>query len=257
MALILRIKSRDGQVAEVPVQAGVVFGRGSGAQVQLDDPKLSSKHAQIKQIAPGQYIIEDLGSTNGIRDSQGKKVTHVKIEVGATFKMGSSDFSVENISRQKSAPARAPAPTPAAAAPPPPPAPKVAPVEPPPPPKWSEYFVKFVSASLAKIKNRPRELMPFNYILKLSFIRGLQAETVWTLGYGPREVGPSSLDLVIEEANAPAICFTVEPAGETVVFKTEHPNLVLLNERSVKSDTLKSGDVISIAQTRITVGFAE
>lgn len=259
MALILRIKSKSGETASVPVVAGMVLGRAPGVEIQLNDPKLSARHAQIEQIGPNRFILKDLGSTNGIRNRDGKKVTTLELEPGVTFRMGTTEFAIEKAPRQK-------AETPAAGAEPPPlkkraerpkDLPKEVPLEAPPPLKWSEYFVKFVTESLSRIKNRPRELLPFPRPLKLSFIRGLQAETVWTLGYGPREVGPSSVDLVIEEENAPPICFTVEPSGDQVIFKTEYPNLVLLNERSVKSDTLKSGDVISIAQTRITVGFAE
>lgn len=263
MALILRIKSRDGQTAEVPISAGIIIGRAPSVQIQLDDPKLSARHAQIEINAKGQFILKDLGSTNGIRVND-QRVPQVELEPGARFRMGYTEFAVDEVKAQsKAKETEAPPKPPKSAkavpksAPPKVPMAEKTPAPPPPPPKWSDYFVKFVTASLKKIKDSPRPLHPFQRILKLNIIRGLQAETVWTLGYGPREIGPASVDLVLEESSAPPICFTVEADGPNIIFKTDHPQLVKLNEKSVKSDTLKSGDVISIAETRITVGFAE
>ena len=44
----------------------VVIGRGSEADLVLDDPSISRSHATIKHPEQGRLIIEDLGSTNGI-----------------------------------------------------------------------------------------------------------------------------------------------------------------------------------------------
>ena len=44
---------------------GTVIGRGNQADVLLDDQAVSRHHARITRKHDGQYLIEDLGSTNG------------------------------------------------------------------------------------------------------------------------------------------------------------------------------------------------
>ncbi len=43
----------------------ILIGRGSGCHIQIKDPKVSRKHAQIT-IKTGQLTIEDLDSTQGV-----------------------------------------------------------------------------------------------------------------------------------------------------------------------------------------------
>lgn len=122
---------------------------------------------------------------------------------------------------------------------------------------WPEYFAQFIQMSSEKVRSRPKPLAPFHRAVQLSITKGLQSETVWTLGYGPREVGPSSVDLVIEDPGAPPICFSVFQKDEEIYFATDRPDVVLLNNSSVKSDTLEDGDLISFASTTIKFSFIE
>jgi len=85
----------------------------------------------------------------------------------------------------------------------------------------------------------------------------VQVNSKWTLGYGPRKVGPSVLDLPIWEPGAPAVCFELVPSGEGVVFKTNHPELVRINGEGLDSRVLHVGDTIRINETIIEVDFAE
>jgi pSer/pThr/pTyr-binding forkhead associated (FHA) protein len=41
-----------------------MIGR-DGADVALDDPKVSRKHAELGLYGPGAYVLRDLASTNG------------------------------------------------------------------------------------------------------------------------------------------------------------------------------------------------
>jgi pSer/pThr/pTyr-binding forkhead associated (FHA) protein len=52
-----------GQRIALPNQA--IIGRMPGCDVQLDDPSVSRRHARISRSGSG-WLIEDLGSTNGI-----------------------------------------------------------------------------------------------------------------------------------------------------------------------------------------------
>ena len=46
---------------------GVVIGRGSGCDVALNDPYVSTAHARIYQDPFGRWLVEDLDSKNGVR----------------------------------------------------------------------------------------------------------------------------------------------------------------------------------------------
>jgi hypothetical protein len=59
----LELVDQAGQ--RVPLARQTVIGRMPGCDVQLDDPSVSRRHARISQATNG-WLIEDLGSTNGI-----------------------------------------------------------------------------------------------------------------------------------------------------------------------------------------------
>src|SRR5512142_2589208 len=48
----------------LPVE-GVVVGRGTGADIRVDDPGISRRHVRLVRGASGGVVAEDLGSTNG------------------------------------------------------------------------------------------------------------------------------------------------------------------------------------------------
>ncbi len=73
------------RVEETPLSTGVgrifnlspggvyLVGR-EGADIDLDDEKVSRKHAEIGLYGPGAYILRDLASTNGTR-LNGRRIT--------------------------------------------------------------------------------------------------------------------------------------------------------------------------------------
>jgi hypothetical protein len=93
--------------------------------------------------------------------------------------------------------------------------------------------------------------------LKLKFIKGVQAGTEWTIGYGPRSVGTASVDLTLEDVALPGVCFRLEPQHRGVLFKNETAREVRLNGKWVVSELLRHGDVIEIVNTQIQVVFDE
>jgi pSer/pThr/pTyr-binding forkhead associated (FHA) protein len=84
--------SADGVTDEVAVaceHGEVVFGRASGALIELPFPKVSARHARLFRAAGG-YRIEDLGSTNGTRLGGRRLVPHapLAIAIGETLELG-------------------------------------------------------------------------------------------------------------------------------------------------------------------------
>jgi hypothetical protein len=59
----LELVDQAGQRITLPSQA--IIGRMPGCDVQLDDPSVSRRHARISRANAG-WLIEDLGSTNGV-----------------------------------------------------------------------------------------------------------------------------------------------------------------------------------------------
>jgi predicted component of type VI protein secretion system len=68
-------------------QTRVVLGRGSSADVVLDDASVSSEHA-VLELFDGGYRLRDLGSTNGVRVN-GASVSVADLKHGDRIELGS------------------------------------------------------------------------------------------------------------------------------------------------------------------------
>ncbi|HNV11851.1 MAG TPA: DUF3662 and FHA domain-containing protein [Propionibacteriaceae bacterium] len=80
------------------VPPGLVIGRGSEADLRINDPGISRRHAQIIVVGAGDALtarIEDLGSTNGITVN-GRKVTSAALDEGTKIEIGSTRMLVHS-----------------------------------------------------------------------------------------------------------------------------------------------------------------
>lgn len=273
--------------AEIPLSSGLKFGRTKG-DVVLDDSKVSSLHAYVREEAKQIFTLHDNGSKNGIRFGA-ERVEKLKLELGVRFHIGISEFEVvgekmiepsieevsgvdlgqlsEDLAADEVPTAVGQSPSKARLEEEPPKRvpiegqPPASVVEPPPPQaeaeaearRWNQVLESELLEIAAHIKDQHQRLLAFEPAIQLTFIGGLQVETKWLLGYGPRKVGASSVDLPILEPQSPDLCFELRPAKAGVTFLTNHPKRVLLNGRETKEQVLKSGDVISVGQARIEV----
>lgn len=82
-----------------PLEApGLVVGRGSDADLRINDPGVSRKHAEFRVFSSGQLIqinLVDLGSTNGT-SVNGRRVQQVEINDGDEVQVGSTKIVVRN-----------------------------------------------------------------------------------------------------------------------------------------------------------------
>lgn len=67
-----------------------VIGRGADADLRIDDPGVSRRHAEVR-VHGGRATITDLGSTNGIVVG-GRRVGEVTVGDGDRFTLGSTTF---------------------------------------------------------------------------------------------------------------------------------------------------------------------
>ena len=85
---------------------GLVIGRGTDADLRINDPGVSRRHAEIR-IYPGtgsdapQVSIVDLGSTNGVLVN-GHKVDQATLDDGATVKIGNTTMTIRYVAAQES-----------------------------------------------------------------------------------------------------------------------------------------------------------
>jgi hypothetical protein len=88
------VLSWDGQTMRVDKRR-VVLGRSRECDIQVEDPNVSRRHAELRQEGSTYWIV-DLDSTNGI-EVNGRQVKRAKLESGDIFTVGSTDvtFSTE------------------------------------------------------------------------------------------------------------------------------------------------------------------
>jgi len=68
-----------------------VLGRSRDADVQVNDPNVSRRHAEVRQEGATYWLV-DLDSTNGV-EVKGKRVKRLKLEDGTRFTIGSTEIS--------------------------------------------------------------------------------------------------------------------------------------------------------------------
>ncbi len=78
---------------------GLVIGRGNDADLRIDDPGISRRHAEIRVEAAQdeggepRVSVLDLGSTNGV-SVNGKRVEQARLGDGATIRVGTTTMSL-------------------------------------------------------------------------------------------------------------------------------------------------------------------
>jgi hypothetical protein len=79
---------------------GIVIGRGTEADLRINDPGVSRRHAEIRIYAgeagvPNVSVV-DLGSTNGMLVN-GHKVQQATLDDGATVKIGNTTMTIRHV----------------------------------------------------------------------------------------------------------------------------------------------------------------
>jgi FhaA, N-terminal domain/FHA domain len=69
----------------------VVIGRSKDADIRVDDPNVSRRHAEVQQEGATWWLV-DLDSTNGV-EVQGRRVKRLKLEDGTRFVIGSTEIA--------------------------------------------------------------------------------------------------------------------------------------------------------------------
>jgi len=69
----------------------VVLGRSRECDIQVEDPNVSRRHAELRQEGSAYWIV-DLDSTNGV-EVNGRRVKRAKLDAGDTVTVGSTEIT--------------------------------------------------------------------------------------------------------------------------------------------------------------------
>jgi hypothetical protein len=86
----IAILTWDGKRHEIDKRRAVL-GRSKDADIQVADPNVSRRHAELRQEGATYWLI-DLDSTNGV-EVRGKRVKRLKLEDGTRFTIGSTEIA--------------------------------------------------------------------------------------------------------------------------------------------------------------------
>ena len=82
----LTVKLGDRLVQKFRGHTEANIGRDPGCELMLDNLGVSRRHAQLREVE-GKFIVEDLGSTNGVFVN-GRRVTSAEVSPGDEIKIG-------------------------------------------------------------------------------------------------------------------------------------------------------------------------
>jgi pSer/pThr/pTyr-binding forkhead associated (FHA) protein len=242
--LFLEIIDGPLQGTRTPLRDGLTLGR-KGCDLNIEDSKVSSRHARLEERPDGSFWLIDDDSANGIR-VDGKRTPELRLKAGASFRLGRTRFQVLGAGEMASEGLQT----------------KVKNVfkKAKGGKKWREVIVHLSERVIreSELKKIPTDaLLPFEHALKLSFKRGIQSGTDWILSYGPREVGASSVDLPLFEPGLPAKCFRLLPRDNEIVIRIEEAAFgkILLNGKRFETAFVRPGDVLEIGNTQIEIEF--
>lgn len=84
--LVMRAGPTPGKVYELE-QENLIIGRDINNHIVINDPEISRKHTQLK-MQSGEYVIEDLGSTNGTLVNEQRLMGPHLLKHGETITLG-------------------------------------------------------------------------------------------------------------------------------------------------------------------------
>lgn len=231
MVLFLEVLNGPLEGQKFRAAAGLTIGRTQG-QIRLDeDVKASGLHAKVDLDNKEQLILLDQGSSNGLILNN-RRVKKVALMPGVTFRVGTTQFQVVELGEEE---AQALAPE----------------------LSWKEKLKELLMDQPGENREIEGTAQTFTPPLMLEFVQGLQAETIMTLAYGPRQAGHAHLDIDLMDPDAPEACFELAPG----------PGLALLRDRTLGKLTLngvgcaeeeiplQEGDTIGIGGTLIRVRY--
>jgi pSer/pThr/pTyr-binding forkhead associated (FHA) protein len=229
MALHLEVIAGALKGSRFKLAEGMQLGRSKG-EIQIPDPKISGLHALVEKDSRGKLILVDQNSSNGLLINE-IRVKRVALLPGVRFQAGKTLFKVVDYEDHKLAASA--------------------------PQSWRELLMDEIPRLKLKNKDPKVSVQPFQKLVKIEILTGIQADQSFVLGFGPRIFGSDTLDIELFDIEAPNVAFQLTPDLAGVRFSTNYPEKVTLNHNQVSTDLIKAGDKIYLGQTTIQITFEE
>lgn len=199
------------------------FGR-KGADINLNDVKLSGVHVFFEFSEDTGWVITDNQSRNGVWIN-GLKESRMILKDSDLIQIGTTKLHCRLLEAGAFA--------------------------------FSDRFQVWMQSLYKKVINSPSTLVEIKPEIRLKAIQGVQYGQTWDIFYGPRIAGRDSNDICLFDDKAPRDSFQIKPKGKYAYFYTDNETIVRLNSRSVKEKQLKPGDVISFGESQLLVEVDE
>jgi hypothetical protein len=219
MRLELEILDGRNKGKRISLRNGLVIGRMVD-QISFGDQDMAELHVIVNLDSKKSWNIECLGN-NRIRLGF-DEVVRARLILGLIFNLGQTGFKVvQREGRQITS--------------------------------WESEMKNWLENNPA-----PRaapELFFFLKPLRLSFIQGPQYEEVYTLSYGPRELGHNNLDLNIKDPTAPQQVAKFFQIADQVYVENLGADKVSINGSSFDQHLVSSGDKLKVGSNVIELSL--
>lgn len=229
MVLFLEVLSGPLEGKKFKAEVGLKIGRREGEILLEEDSKVSGLHAQIEMDNKDRLVLMDQGSANALI-LNARRVKKVALIPGVTFRVGETLFSVIELDEAEAA------------------------IEL--PKSWQDIVEEELTARGFENQIRPERGQTFTPVIQLDFLEGVQAETLVTCSYGPRQAGAGHLDIDLLDPEAPDLCFDLIPGPGVALLNDRSQGRLLVNGGPPSPEqALNEGDQIQIGGTVIKVKY--
>ena len=203
----------------ITLRNGLVIGRMVD-QIQFDDQDIAELHAIVNLDSKKSWNIECLGE-NRLRLGF-DEVVRARLIFGLIFNLGQTGFKVvQRESRQ---------------------------IE-----SWDKEMKTWLENNQAP-RTQP-DIFFFLRPVRLSFTQGPQYEEIYTLSYGPRELGHNNLDLNIKDPSAPPKICRFFQVADQVYCENLCGDKVTLNGANFDQHLVSSGDKLKVGSNVIELSL--
>jgi hypothetical protein len=219
MRLELEVLDGNHKGKRITLRNGLVIGRFID-QLEFDDQDMAELHAVVNIDSKKSWNIERLG--NSLIRLGFEEVPRARLILGLVFNLGQTGFKVvQRASRQIDS--------------------------------WENEIKVWLENNPA-----PRSQSDIFFFLRpvrLSFIQGPQYEEIYTISYGPRELGHNNLDLNIKDPVAPPKICRFFQVVDRVYCENLCGDRVTINGANFDQHLVSSGDKLKVGSNVIELSL--
>ncbi|MCC2677880.1 MAG: hypothetical protein K0R29_456 [Pseudobdellovibrio sp.] len=219
MRLELEILDGVNKGKKIPLRNGLIVGKTVDS-LTFDDDSMADLHAILNLDSNKRWNIECLGD-NKLRLGF-EEVPKARLIVGLVFNLGQTGFKVVQ--------------------------------------KEGRAIASWENEMKAWLENHPGprvhpDMFFFLKPIRLSFIQGPQYEEVYTLSYGPREIGFNNLDLNIKDPAVPPKVAKFFQVADKVYIENLCGEKATLNGNAFDQHLVSSGDKLKVGSNVIELSL--